>query len=113
MAVVCSDNLLLNFWYNFLESLALVDRLDFSIRIVVDSAVNFVPSSRDELKRVLKRVSKHYTPKPKLLQNPLQTRLGTTPALFGAEILAEWIDFAENIAPLNVNAAEYCAAEYY
>ena len=69
---------------------------------------NFVTGSRNELERVIKKVSKHYTPKPNLLQNPLQTRLSTTPTLFGDEIVAEWVDFAENIAPLNDDATQYC-----
>ena len=55
---------------------------------------NFVPGSRDELERVLKKISNHYTPKSNLLQNPLQTRLGNTPTLYGDQIMAERVDFA-------------------
>ena len=34
--------------------------------------------------------------------------MGTKPTLYD-EIVAEWVDFAENIAPVNDDAAEYCA----
>jgi hypothetical protein len=70
---------------------------------------NFIAGSRDELEKVLKRVSNHYTPRPNVLHNPLQHTLGVTPTLFGDEIVAEWVHFVENIAPLSDDVNEYCA----
>ncbi len=69
----------------------------------------FIPGSRDQLEQVLKRVSNHYTPRPNVLHNPLQHTLGINPTLFNDEIVAEWVHFAENIAPLNDDVDAYCA----
>ena len=43
-----------------------------------------------------------------MLHNPLQNAVGVTTTLHGDAIVAEWVHFVENIAPLNDDADEYC-----
>ena len=64
----------------------------------------FVDNARAELDRIVSRVQHQFTPG--------HTRLGVPPTVnnlcHGDAIVAEWIDFATNIAPVTDDANEYC-----
>ena len=65
----------------------------------------FIENSRAELERVVGRIQHHYAPS--------NNNVGVPPEVnrtcHGDPIVAEWIDFATNIAPLSDSVEEYCS----
>ena len=70
-------------------------------------AESFVEGSRKELERVVSRIQSHYA--------PTKHGVGALPDVgnmcHGDPIVAEWFDFAANIAPLTDDVDEYCQHE--
>ena len=70
---------------------------------------SFIEGSRSQLETVLRKVSSHYSP-PSASANGSSIRpVGNPNRLYGDSIVAEWHDFADNIAPESDDAVEYCA----
>ena len=76
----------------------------------------FLPNSKELLDSVYSKVSSHYTPEPDIFHRPLQQRTMQQAAdvgeedkmLYGDKIVAEWLNFLENIAPRSNHVNEYC-----
>ena len=79
-------------------------------------AESFVPNSRELLDNVCSKVSSHYTPAANIFHRPIQQTTMQQAAdageedkiLYGDKIVAEWLDFLENIAPRSNDVNEYC-----
>jgi hypothetical protein len=69
---------------------------------------DFVEGSKDQLDQIVNRVVKHYSPIVRTNVQPMQPQVGNPIRLYGDPIVAEWLDFAENIAPKSDDPEEYC-----
>ena len=71
---------------------------------------SFIEGSKSQLDSVLRKVISHYAPNKSLddmIVRPVQHPMRH----FGDPVVAEWVDFALNKAPLDDNAENYCTSQ--